>query len=309
MKLFHSWKRWQLIALVCVVLTAVLTLVFVLQGGGGDTQPHAASAIGYYFTAQPNTVVDISAVFEKKFEAIALHDSQMDLHDIHIGYSSGTFNLQERAWAEQLYLNMCHEVQKQLDPSNRAHRPIIDELQERMADKIYVNFSLFQSMPDAWGIDQLFPVMPLEGLNKSPERRAVLLDITCDSDGAIDHYVDGDGIATTMPMPEYDPENPPMLGFFMVGAYQEILGNMHNLFGDTEAVDVFVFPDGSVEVELSDEGDTVADMLQYVQLDPNTLLTQFRDQVKNTGLDDALQQQFLEEFEAGLYGYTYLEDE
>ena len=78
MKLFHSWKRWQLIALVCVVLTAVLTLVFVLQGGGGDTQPHAASAIGYYFTAQPNTVVDISAVFEKKFEAIALHDSQMD---------------------------------------------------------------------------------------------------------------------------------------------------------------------------------------------------------------------------------------
>ena len=238
-----------------------------------------------------------------------LHDSQMDLHDIHIGYSSGTFNLQERAWAEQLYLNMCHEVQKQLDPSNRAHRPIIDELQERMADKIYVNFSLFQSMPDAWGIDQLFPVMPLEGLNMVPERRAVLLDITCDSDGAIDHYVDGDGIATTMPMPEYDPENPPMLGFFMVGAYQEILGNMHNLFGDTEAVDVFVFPDGSVEVELSDEGDTVADMLQYVQLDPNTLLTQFRDQVKNSGLDEALQQQFLEEFEAGLYGYTYLEDE
>ena len=192
---------------------------------------------------------------------------------------------------------MCHEVQKQLDPQNRAHRPIIDELQERMADKMYVNFSLFQSMPDAWGIDQLFPVLPLEGLDQVPERRAVLLDITCDSDGAIDHYIDGDGIATTMPMPEYDPENPPMLG------------NMHNLFGDTEAVDVFVFPDGSVEVELSDEGDTVADMLQYVQLDPKTLLTQFRDQVKKTDLDAELQQQFLEEFEAGLYGYTYLEDE
>ena len=178
-----------------------------------------------------------------------------------------------------------------------------------MADKMYVNFSLFQSMPDAWGIDQLFPVLPLEGLDQVPERRAVLLDITCDSDGAIDHYIDGDGIATTMPMPEYDPENPPMLGFFMVGAYQEILGNMHNLFGDTEAVDVFVFPDSSVEVELSDEGDTVADMLQYVQLDPKTLLTQFRDQVKKTDHDAELQQQFLEEFEAGLYGYTYLEDE
>ena len=108
------------------------------------------------------------------------------------------------------------------------------------------------------------PVLPLEGLDQVPERRAVLLDITCDSDGAIDHYIDGDGIATTMPMPEYDPENPPMLGFFM---------------------------------------------LQYVQLDPKTLLTQFRDQVKKTDLDAELQQQFLEEFEAGLYGYTYLEDE
>ncbi|MDU4092805.1 MAG: biosynthetic arginine decarboxylase [Pantoea sp.] len=238
-----------------------------------------------------------------------LHDSQMDLHDIHTGYSQGTYDLSQRAWAEQLYLSICHYIQQHLDPSNRAHRPIIDELQERMADKIYVNFSLFQSMPDAWGIDQLFPVLPLEGLDKTPERRAVLLDITCDSDGTIDHYVDGDGIATTMPMPQYDVDNPPMLGFFMVGAYQEILGNMHNLFGDTEAVNVYAFADGSVEVELSDEGDTVADMLEYVQLNPQELLDLFRNQVKQTELDEELRAQFLEEFEAGLYGYTYLEDE
>ncbi|AIX72613.1 MAG: biosynthetic arginine decarboxylase [Mixta calida] len=238
-----------------------------------------------------------------------LHDSQMDLHDIHTGYSQGTYDLSQRAWAEQLYLSICHYIQQHLDPSNRAHRPIIDELQERMADKIYVNFSLFQSMPDAWGIDQLFPVLPLEGLDKPPERRAVLLDITCDSDGTIDHYVDGDGIATTMPMPQYDADNPPMLGFFMVGAYQEILGNMHNLFGDTEAVDVYAFQDGSVEVQLSDEGDTVADMLEYVQLNPQELLDLFRSQVKQSDLDEELRAQFLEEFEAGLYGYTYLEDE
>ncbi|WP_422066800.1 biosynthetic arginine decarboxylase [Serratia oryzae] len=238
-----------------------------------------------------------------------LHDSQMDLHDVHTQYAHGMLDLTKRAWAEQLYLNICNKIQQQLDPSNRAHRPIIDELQERMADKFYVNFSLFQSMPDAWGIDQLFPVLPLEGLDKPPEGRAVLLDITCDSDGTIDHYVDGDGVATTMPMPPYDPENPPALGFFMVGAYQEILGNMHNLFGDTASVDVYVFPDGSVETELSDEGDTVADMLEYVQLDPKVLLTRFRDQVKQTDLDSVLQAQFVEEFEAGLYGYTYLEDE
>ncbi|KAB7895344.1 biosynthetic arginine decarboxylase [Rouxiella sp. S1S-2] len=238
-----------------------------------------------------------------------LHDCQMDLHDVHSQYAHGILDLTQRAWAEEIYLNICNVIQKQLDPSNRAHRPIIDELQERMADKLYVNFSLFQSMPDAWGIDQLFPVLPLEGLDKPPVGRAVLLDITCDSDGTIDHYVDGDGVATTMPMPPYDPENPPALGFFMVGAYQEILGNMHNLFGDTAAVDVFVFPDGSVEVQQSDEGDTVADMLEYVQLDPNVLLARFRDQVKETDLDAGLQAQFIEEFESGLYGYTYLEDD
>ncbi|KFF67537.1 arginine decarboxylase [Pectobacterium brasiliense] len=238
-----------------------------------------------------------------------LHDSQMDLHDVHTQYTHGMLDLTQRAKAEQLYLSICQMIQEQLDPSNRAHRPVIDELQERMADKLYVNFSLFQSMPDAWGIDQLFPIMPLEGLNKPPERRAVVLDITCDSDGTIDHYVDGDGIATTMPMPPYDPENPPLLGFFMVGAYQEILGNMHNLFGDTSTVDVFVFQDGTVEIEESDEGNTVADMLEYVQLDPKVLMTRFRDQVKETDLDTELQAQFLEEFESGLYGYTYLEDE
>ncbi|ACT14721.1 biosynthetic arginine decarboxylase [Pectobacterium aroidearum] len=238
-----------------------------------------------------------------------LHDSQMDLHDVHTQYTHGMLDLTQRAKAEQLYLSICQMIQEQLDPSNRAHRPVIDELQERMADKLYVNFSLFQSMPDAWGIDQLFPVLPLEGLDKPPERRAVLLDITCDSDGTIDHYVDGDGIATTMPMPPYDPENPPLLGFFMVGAYQEILGNMHNLFGDTSTVDVFVFQDGTVEIEESDEGNTVADMLEYVQLDPEVLMTRFRDQVKETDLDAELQAQFMEEFETGLYGYTYLEDE
>ncbi|AOR62555.1 biosynthetic arginine decarboxylase [Pectobacterium wasabiae] len=238
-----------------------------------------------------------------------LHDSQMDLHDVHTQYTHGMLDLTQRAKAEQLYLSICQLIQEQLDPSNRAHRPVIDELQERMADKLYVNFSLFQSMPDAWGIDQLFPVLPLEGLDKPPERRAVLLDITCDSDGTIDHYVDGDGIATTMPMPPYDPENPPLLGFFMVGAYQEILGNMHNLFGDTSTVDVFVFQDGTVEIEESDEGNTVADMLEYVQLDPKVLMTRFRDQVKETDLDAELQAQFMEEFETGLYGYTYLEDE
>ena len=238
-----------------------------------------------------------------------LHDSQLDLHDVHTQYVHGMLSLTERAWAEELYLNICRHIQYDLDPSNRAHRPIIDELQERMSDKFYVNFSLFQSLPDAWGIDQLFPVLPIEGLDKPLDRRAVLLDITCDSDGIIDHYVDGDGVETTMPMPAYDPEYPPMIGFFMVGAYQEILGNMHNLFGDTAAVDVYLDDKGNLTYQLSEEGDTVADMLQYVKLNPAVLLERFRTQVKNAQLDKALQEQFLTEFESGLYGYTYLEEE
>lgn len=238
-----------------------------------------------------------------------LHDSQLSLYDVHTQYAHGMLNLTERAWAEELYLNICRRIQQDLDPSNRAHRPIIDELQERMADKLYVNFSLFQSMPDAWGIDQLFPVLPIQGLNAPLERRAVLLDITCDSDGIIDHYIDGDGIAATMPMPNYDPEKPPMIGFFMVGAYQEILGNMHNLFGDTAAIDVYIDNSGEVRYLQSEEGDSVADMLHYVKLDPNMLLTLFRDQVNSKDLTKSLKEQFLAEFETGLYGYTYLEGE
>lgn len=238
-----------------------------------------------------------------------IHDSQMDLNDIHHGFVMGDFTLQERAYAERMYLSICAAVKDMLDPTNKSHRILIDELEERMADKLYVNFSLFQSLPDAWGIGQLFPVMPLEFLDKPITRRAVLLDITCDSDGAIKHYMDGDDVSSTMPFPDYDVDNPPYIGFFMVGAYQEILGNMHNLFGDTEAVDVYVYQDGKTKLRLSDEGDTVADMLQYVKLEPSKLLNEFTLQVRDSQLDEKTQRQLIDDFKSGLYGYTYLEED
>lgn len=169
-----------------------------------------------------------------------LHDSQYDLQEVHEGYAAGCVSLTQRAKAEQIYLCICNKIQSLLDPANKSHRAIIDELQERMADKIYLNFSLFQSLPDAWGINQIFPVMPIENLDKPLTRRAVILDITCDSDGAIKQYLDDDDITSTMPFPEYEPHKPPLIGVFMVGAYQEILGNMHNLFGNTEALDVTI---------------------------------------------------------------------
>lgn len=240
-----------------------------------------------------------------------LHDSQYDLQEVHEGYAAGCVPLTQRAKAEQIYLCICNKIQSLLDPANKSHRAIIDELQERMADKIYLNFSLFQSLPDAWGINQIFPVMPIENLDKPLTRRAVILDITCDSDGAIKQYLDDDDITSTMPFPEYEPHKPPLIGVFMVGAYQEILGNMHNLFGNTEALDVTIDNEGKVTVALSDEGSTVDDMLRYVLLDPSKLLHEFSAEVisNHNKLDEKTQRAFIEEFKAGLYGYTYLEEE
>ncbi|CRK85471.1 Biosynthetic arginine decarboxylase [Candidatus Providencia siddallii] len=237
-----------------------------------------------------------------------LHDSQFDLQEVHTQYAHGVLDLTQRAWAEELYLNICRQIQQDLDPSNRAHRPIIDELQERMADKFYVNFSLFQSLPDSWGIDQVFPILPIENLDRPLSRRAVLLDITCDSDGIIDHYVDIDGVETTMPMPTYDPKNPPMIGFFMVGAYQEILGNMHNLFGDTAAIDIWIDNNNKIHYLQTEEGDSIIDMLRYVKLVPKDILENLIEQIKNINLDKNLQKDYIKKIKNVLYGSTYLEN-
>lgn len=236
-----------------------------------------------------------------------MHDAQSALQEVHDGYVAGAFSLTERARAEQLYICILRKIESKLDiTANRSHRQILEEIQRRLADKIYLNFSLFQSMPDAWGIGQIFPVVPLDGLDKPLTRRAVLLDITCDSDGAIKQYVDGDDIESTMPFPEYGPAKPPYIGFFMIGAYQEILGNMHNLFGDTEVLEVTVSAKGETKVRLSDEGSTVADMLRYVLLDPSKLLAEFSSQVLESDLSEDTQRELIEEFKSGLFNYTYL---
>lgn len=236
-----------------------------------------------------------------------MHDAQNSLQEVHDGYVAGAFSLSERARAEQLYLCILRKIESKLDiTANRSHRQILEEIQRRLADKIYLNFSLFQSLPDAWGIGQIFPVVPLNGLDRPLTRRAVLLDITCDSDGAIKQYVDGDDIESTMPFPEYDPEKPPFIGFFMVGAYQEILGCMHNLMGDTEVLEITVSAKGETKVRLADEGSTVADMLRYVLLDPSKLLAEFSGQVLDSELDEETQRELIDEFKSGLFNYTYL---
>lgn len=235
------------------------------------------------------------------------NDTQCDVAEAHNQFATGMINLQHRAWAEQVSLRINYELSVKMSTKNRYHRPILDELSERLADKFFVNFSLFQSLPDAWGIDQVFPVMPLSGLDNANEHRAVVLDITCDSDGTIDQYVDGQGIETTLPVPAWNPDEPYLMGFFLVGAYQEILGDMHNLFGDTHSVVVNVDENGEANIDYINEGDTVEDMMRYVHIDVDLIRQNYKDMVIAKVAKEE-QQSVLEELEQGLMGYTYLED-
>nr|WP_319556898.1 arginine decarboxylase [uncultured Vibrio sp.] len=235
------------------------------------------------------------------------NDTQSDLAEAHSNFATGVINLEQRAWAEQLSLRIYFELSRKMSAKNRFHRPILDELSERLADKFFVNFSLFQSLPDAWGIDQVFPVLPLSGLGDAEERRAVMLDITCDSDGALELYVDGQGIESTLPVPAWSKDKPYLLGFFLVGAYQEILGDMHNLFGDTHSVVVNVEENGEFEISYINEGDSVEDMMRYVHIDVDAIRDNYK-QLVSERVEAGEQTQILAELEQGLVGYTYLED-
>ena len=238
----------------------------------------------------------------------AYHDAVHGLSEAHAMYLHGVLSLEQRARAEELYFAVCHQVRRMLHPGVRAHREVLDELNEKLADKYFCNFSLFQSMPDAWGIDQVFPVMPLHRLDEEPERRAVLQDITCDSDGRIESYVSYDSIDSSLPVHGLHPGEPYLLGIFMVGAYQEILGDLHNLFGDTDSVNVELQEDGSYRLFAAQHGDTVDAVLRYVNFDTARLHVAYQDKLATARLSDVERERFRAALEAGLAGYAYLED-
>lgn len=238
------------------------------------------------------------------------HDAVHWLNEAHTMFTHGVLGLTQRAQAEQLYYAICWQVHTLLKNNShyRAYREILDELNERLADKYFCNFSLFQSVPDAWAIDQLFPIMPLHRLNEQPDRRARIQDLTCDSDGQFEHYVDGEGVGTSLAVHTFRPYDPYILGIFLVGAYQEILGDMHNLFGDTYSVNVHFNKDGSYEWVSPLEGDTVQTLLNYVNFDTGFLRNSYRKRLQAAPLTAEQRQAYLRELEAGLVGYTYLEE-
>lgn len=236
------------------------------------------------------------------------HDAHHWLTEAQTMYTHGILTLEQRAAAERAYQAICRKIYARLDPRQRAHRELLDELNEKLADKLFCNFSVFQSMPDTWAIDQIFPVLPLTRLDEEPARRCVLQDLTCDSDGTIEHYMYHEGVESTLPLPPYRDGEEYLLGVFMVGAYQESLSDMHNLFGDTDSVTVELTEDGGYQLSDPRRGDSVKSVLRYVDYDADDLMAAYRARVAASGLSLQEQEGILAQLDAGLRGYTYLED-
>ena len=234
------------------------------------------------------------------------HDAVFTMQEIQLGFNQGVISLQERAKAERIYYAICSLIQSRIDPSNRSHHVILHELNELLADKVFCNFSIFQSMPDVWAIDQIFPVVPLQRLNEEPQRRAILHDLTCDSDGRIDHYVDSDRIENTLPLHSIGPGEKYLLGFFLVGAYQETLGDIHNLFGDTATVNIVHDSNGNIRLENIFNGEDVSHLLISVGYDPEQIRQQIIDKALAANLSDSDRSTLLKELQASLQAYSYL---
>jgi arginine decarboxylase len=223
-------------------------------------------------------------------------------------YLDGTLGLAGRARGESIYYAICRRVQT-LYAGQAEPPPELDEINRKLADKYFCNLSVFQSMPDVWGIGQVFPIVPLQRLDEAPQRRASLQDLTCDSDGHIERYTEDGRIESTLPVHALREDEPYLLGFFLLGAYQEILGDMHNLFGDTDAVNVELDDDGGYRLVDPRHGDTVDELLRYVEFEPKRLLARYREKLNSAGLGGAERSACLQALEGGLTGTTYLEDE
>ena len=221
-------------------------------------------------------------------------------------FALGQLPLRARARLDDLYYAIAHGVRARLKASERAQREALDELDQKLVDKYFVNFSVFESIPDVWAIDQVFPIVPVSGLQHAPDRRGVIADLTCDSDGRIDHYVDGDGVDVSMPLHSLVDGQSYRLGIFMVGAYQESLGDIHNLFGDTDAVNVRLDDAGGYTLANFRHGDTADLMLEYVGYDLAALRRSYAEKLKANGIDPQEAARLQTILEDGLAGYTYL---
>jgi arginine decarboxylase len=261
----------------------------------------------------PQPIADLFGIYrdlskknylESYHDAVQLVDEAMNLFNL------GYLGIELRALTEQLFWAVCGKILKIVRDLEYVPEEL-HGLEHLLSDTYFCNFSIFQSMPDSWAINQLFPIMPIHRLNEAPTRRAVLGDITCDSDGKIDQFIDLRDVRNTLELHPFNGK-PYYLGAFLLGAYQEILGDLHNLFGDTNAVHVSLDDDGEVVLDAVIKGDTVREVLHYVQYSAEELATLMRKDVERAvragkiSLDDS--RQLLAFYESGLEGYTYLEE-
>ena len=235
-------------------------------------------------------------------------EAQHYLAEGHALFAHGQLGLQERALLDDLFYTIAHTARNLLNPDDKSHREVLDELDERLVDKYFVNFSVFESIPDVWAIDQVFPIMPIARLDEQPMRHGVIADLTCDSDGRIDTYVQAQTLSHSLPLHTPKAGESYRLGIFMVGAYQEALGDIHNLFGDTDTANITLNASGSFDIVRQRKGDTTDVMLDYVGYKLDDLRTRYQQLVSESDLDLSQATFALDALETGLTGYTYLEE-
>lgn len=242
-------------------------------------------------------------LFESWHDALQIREEALDL------FSLGMLDLRTRAMIEKLFWSVAREVGEMANSMKHAPEEL-RKIAKMIPDKYFCNFSLFQSLPDSWAIDQVFPIMPISRLDEKPTRTATIQDITCDSDGKITNFISDHGTSPWLPVHPVKPNEPYYLGVFLVGAYQEILGDMHNLFGDANAVHVSVYKD-RYEIDRIIDGETVAEVLDYVQFNPKKLVRNVEawvtSSMKAGSITPEEGREFLSNYRSGLYGYTYLE--
>ena len=247
--------------------------------------------------------INASRVFEDWHDALQIREEALEL------FSLGMLDLRTRAQVEKLFWSVARDVNA-ITRSMKHPPEELKKVGKMLPEKYFCNFSLFQSLPDSWAIDQVFPIMPIQRLDEKPSRIATLQDVTCDSDGKIAHFVSPQGISDALPVHPLKNGEHYYIGVFLVGAYQEILGDMHNLFGDTNAVHISVNENGHVLEQVID-GETVADVLDYVQYNPRKLVRNLESWVTSSMKEGKITpeegRQFLNNYKSGLYGYTYLE--
>ena len=252
----------------------------------------------------------VSKRVSKKRVREVYHDATFDKERAQELFNSGVLTLRDRAVAEQIYLATIAAVSRIAQKDRDEYSDIIDDVEATMVDRYFCNFSLFQSLPDSWAIDQIFPIMPIHRLNEEPTRRGTIQDVTCDSDGKIECFIGERTVRKSLELHPFNDGDPYIIGIFLTGAYQEILGDLHNLFGDTNAVHIRLSESKGYEVTDLVHGDTVTEVLDYVQFRASDLLATFRRKVANaTDISRQDANMFIADYIAGLEGYTYLEGE